>query len=50
MDKALIVCDAPKGIEFFRDFLMQNDYKEITVVDSGEKPDACWSTKILICV
>ena len=37
MDKALIVCDVPKGIEFFRDFLMQNDYKEITVVDSGEE-------------
>ena len=37
MDKALIVCDAPKGIEFFRDFLMQNDYKETTVVDSGEE-------------
>lgn len=37
MDEALIVCDAPKGIEFFRDFLMQNDYKETTVVDSGEE-------------
>lgn len=37
MDKALIVCDAPKGIEFFRDFLMQNDYKDITMVDSGEE-------------
>ena len=42
MDKALIVCDAPKGIEFFRDFLMQNDYKEITVVSKRNTARRSW--------
>lgn len=37
MGKALIVCDAPKGVEMFRDFLIQNDYKDIVVVDNGEE-------------
>ncbi len=37
MSKALIVCDATKGIEFFYDFLSKNGYEDITVVDSGDK-------------
>ena len=37
MNKALIICDAPKGVDFFRDFLIQNDCNEITVVESGEE-------------
>ncbi len=37
MNKALIVCDAPKGTQFYRDFLLQSDYSDITVVTSGEE-------------
>lgn len=37
MGKAIIVCDAPKGVDFFCDFLSQNDYEDITVVESGEE-------------
>lgn len=37
MGSALIVCDAPKGVDLFREFLIQNDYDEITVVDNGEE-------------
>lgn len=37
MNKVLIVCDAPKGTEFFRDFLAQNGYEDILVVENGEE-------------
>lgn len=37
MGKALLICDAPKGVEFFRDVLVQHDYKDITVVENGEE-------------
>lgn len=37
MSRAMIVCDAPKGAEFFRDYLLQNGYDEITIVDNGEE-------------
>lgn len=37
MGTALIVCDAPKGTEIFREFLIQNDYTEIAVVENGEE-------------
>lgn len=37
MGKALLVCDAPKGIEFFKNFLSETDYNQVTVVGSGEE-------------
>lgn len=37
MNKALIICDAPKGVEFFRDFLQQNEYDEIKVIMNGDE-------------
>lgn len=37
MERALIICDAPKGVDFFREFLMQNGCSEVTVVESGEE-------------
>lgn len=35
MNKALIVCDAPKGVDFFRDFLIQSGCRDIVVEDNG---------------
>ena len=35
MERALIVCDAPKGTAFFRDYLIQNGCDEVTTVDNG---------------
>lgn len=35
MNKALIVCDTQKGVDFFHDFLRQNGCRDITVVDNG---------------
>jgi len=37
MSKALIICDSPKGVEYFADVLSQNGYDEITAVDNGEE-------------
>lgn len=37
MEKALIVCDSPKGVDFFRDFLVQHDCRNITVAENGEE-------------
>ncbi len=37
MGRALIVCDVPKGVESFRDFLMKNGYDDIVSCDDGEK-------------
>ncbi len=37
MGKALIICDAPKGVDFFRDFLSKNEYEDITVVENGNE-------------
>ena len=37
MGSALIVCDAPKGVDLFRDFLIQNDFEDICVVEGGEE-------------
>lgn len=37
MSKALLVCDSPKGVDYYRDFLMQSEYEEVTVVENGEK-------------
>ncbi len=37
MSRALIVCDAPKGVDFFREFLSNTDYTDLTVVDNGEE-------------
>lgn len=37
MSKALLVCDTPKGVEYYRDFLMQSEYEEITVADNAEE-------------
>lgn len=37
MSRALIVCDAPKGVEYFKDFLSQTEYNELTVVENGEE-------------
>lgn len=35
MDRALIVCDSPKGTDFYRDFLLQNGCSDVVVVDNG---------------
>ena len=35
MDRALIVCDAPKATDFYRNFLIQNEYRDVTVVSGG---------------
>lgn len=37
MSKALIVCESPKGADFYRTFLLQNDFSDALVLDSGEK-------------
>lgn len=37
MSKALIVCDSPKGTEFFEDFLKKNEYEEVIIADNGEE-------------
>ena len=37
MSKALLICDSPKGVDFFREVLIQNDYKEIIIVENGEE-------------
>lgn len=50
MNKALIICDAPKGVDFFRDFLIQNDCNEITVVESGKRQGADWWNRIMMSV
>lgn len=35
MERALIVCDAPKAADFYRNFLLQNNYRDVTTVGSG---------------
>jgi response regulator NasT len=37
MSSALIVCDSPKGTEFFRNFLVQNFCQDVTVVTNGQE-------------
>jgi len=37
MGRALIVCDASKGVEVFRELLGHDGYDDITVVDNGEE-------------
>ncbi len=37
MDRALMICDAPKGTELYRELLSQNGYEDITVVDNGNE-------------
>ena len=41
MSSALIVCDSPKGTEFFKDFLLQNFCQDITVVKNGQEARRC---------
>ena len=35
-EQALIICDAPKGQEFYEDILRKNGYEHILVVEDGE--------------
>lgn len=35
MKSAILVCDAPKGVAFFRDFLIQNGCESVAVADNG---------------
>lgn len=35
MNRALIICDAPKATGFYRDFLIQNEYRDVAVVSNG---------------
>lgn len=35
MERALIVCDAPKATDFFKDFLKENGYVDIVTAESG---------------
>ena len=37
MDSALLICDSPKGTIFYKDFLEQNGYTHIEVVENGEE-------------
>lgn len=37
MDSALIVCDSPKGVDFYKSFLMQNFCQDIAVVTDGNE-------------
>ena len=37
MEQALIICDAPKGREFFEDILTKNGYEHIVVAMDGEE-------------
>ena len=37
MSSALIVCDTPKGVEFYRDFLLENDYDQIEVIENPDE-------------
>ena len=37
MDSALLICDSPKGTIFYKDFLEQNGYMHIEVVENGEE-------------
>ncbi len=37
MGRALIICDAPKGTELYKELLSQNDFKGITVVENGHE-------------
>ena len=36
-DSALLVCDSPKGVDFYREFLLQNGIREVIVTASGEE-------------
>ncbi len=36
MEQALIICDAPKGREFYEDILSKNGYEHILVAEDGE--------------
>lgn len=37
MDRALIICDSPKGTDFFQSFLASNNYSDITVTSSPDE-------------
>lgn len=37
MDRALIICDSPKGTEFFQSFLVSNNYSDITVTSGPDE-------------
>ena len=37
MDRALIICDSPKGTDFFQSFLASNDYSDITTTSSPDE-------------
>ena len=41
MSNALLVCDSPKGTAFFRDFLLQNFCRDVTVVTNGQEARRC---------
>lgn len=37
MDRALIICDSPKGTEFFQSFLVSSHYSDITVTSGPDE-------------
>lgn len=37
MEQALIICDAPKGREFYEDILTKNGYEHLVTVTNGEE-------------
>lgn len=37
MGRALLTCESPKGVEYFKNFLAEADYKDVTVVGNGEE-------------